>query len=84
MGPVLHLEVMIKGVPMQAVVDCGAQSSIISGNLSNCICNHMEANGRGHPKQGQPTVMVNCVYRLAVKAPMFASENQWLLGLMER
>ena len=28
-GPVLHLEVMIEGVPVQAVVDFRAQSSIV-------------------------------------------------------
>ena len=55
-GPVLHLEVAIEGFPVQAVVDCGAQSSIISGDLFDQIRNHMVASGRGHPQRGEPTV----------------------------
>ena len=55
-GPVLHLEVTIEGLPVQAVVDCGVQSSIISGDLFDRICDNMAACGRGRPEQGPPTV----------------------------
>ena len=41
---------------MQAVIDCGAQSSIIPGELFECICTHMKANGHGCPEQAHPTV----------------------------
>ena len=47
---------MIEGVSVQAVVDCGVPSSIISRDLLDHICNHMGANGHGRPKQGQPTL----------------------------
>ena len=54
-GPVLYLEVTIEGLPVQAVVDCGAQSSIISEDLFDRICNHMIACGRERPERGPPT-----------------------------
>ena len=54
-GPVLHLELTIEGLPVQAVVDCGAQSSIIPEDLFDRICNHMIACGRERLERGPPT-----------------------------
>ena len=41
---------------MQVVVDCGAQSSIISGDLFDRICANKIACGRGRPEQRPSTV----------------------------
>ena len=36
-GPVLYLEIEIEGVPVKAVVDSGAQSTVISRELQHEI-----------------------------------------------
>ena len=46
-GPVFYLEIEIEGVPVRAVVDSGAQSTVISRDLLHKVNRQRKANG--HP-----------------------------------
>ena len=54
-GPVLYLELEIEGVPVKAVVDSGAQSTVISRDLLYEINRHMREQGRPSPTLELPS-----------------------------
>ncbi len=54
--PVVYVEVMIDGFPVKAVVDSGAQSTILSRHLLHQVARHMQSQGRSVPKLVQPSV----------------------------
>ena len=55
-GPVLHLDIEIEGVPVKAVVDSGAQSTVISRNLLHQVNRHMREQGRSSPTLELPSI----------------------------
>ena len=55
-GPIVYLDVIIEGHPVKAVVDSGAQSTILSPDLLHQIARHMQSQGRSVPKLAQPSV----------------------------
>ena len=55
-GPTLLLDVQIEGVPIEALVDTGSQSTIISRTTLHAIARHLKQNGRPTPKLERPTV----------------------------
>jgi hypothetical protein len=48
-GPVLYLNLKMEGHPVKAVVDSGAQSTIISRNILHQVADNMQKNGRTGP-----------------------------------
>ena len=54
-GPVVFLEVQIEGYPVKAVVDTGAQSTIISRDLLHRIAKYMRDAGREDPTLVHPS-----------------------------
>ena len=54
-GPTLLLEVSVGGVPVSAVVDTGAQSTIISRSLLHRIRDHLKAKEESMPKLRLPS-----------------------------
>ena len=55
-GPVLSLEVTIEGLPVRAMVDTGAQSTLISRATLRAIGRHLHQHGRPLPTLEKPTV----------------------------
>lgn len=55
-GPLLRVGVEIEGLPVQAVVDTGAQCSVISRHLLKLLGQHMRKQGKGLPKCVPPSV----------------------------
>ena len=55
-SPVLNLEVLIEGVPVTAVVDTGAQSTIIARSTLHKVGRHILENGGKLPTLEKPTV----------------------------
>ena len=55
-GPTLLLDLQIEGVPVEALVDTGSQSTIISRTTLHAIAKHLRENGHPLPKQEEPTV----------------------------
>ena len=55
-GPVLCVEIKIEGHPVKAVVDTGAQSTIVSRSLLHDIAHHMKRQGSELPKLERPGV----------------------------
>ena len=53
-GPTLYLDILIEGVPVRAMFDTGAQSSIISRNVLHTIGRHLERQGRPLPALREP------------------------------
>ena len=49
-GPILYLEVSIEGHPVKALVDTGAQSTILSQSMLHEIARHMKLQSRDLPK----------------------------------
>ena len=58
-GPTLLLDVLIEGLPVKAMVDTGAQSTIISRSTLHAIGHHLSQSGRPLPTLELPTV---CLY----------------------
>ena len=54
-GPVLYLEIEIEGVPVKAVVDSGAQSTVISRDLLHKISRHLREQDRPPPTLELPS-----------------------------
>ena len=54
-GPTLLLDVCIEGVPVSAVVDTGAQSTIISRPMLHRIHKQMKSRGKTMPKLALPS-----------------------------
>ena len=54
-GPVVSVEVQIEGCPVQAVVDTGAQSTILSRALLHRIAKSMQDSGRDGPELVRPS-----------------------------
>ena len=54
-GPTLLLGVSIEGVPVTAVADTGAQSTIISRSMLHNINKHMKSQGKSLPKLELPS-----------------------------
>ena len=54
-GPVLYLEIEVEGVPVKAIVDSGAQSTVISRDLLHKINRHMREQGRLSPTLELPS-----------------------------
>lgn len=55
-GLVVYVEIQIEGLPVKAVVDSGAQSSIMSRDLLHKVARHMQSHGCSIPKLAQPSV----------------------------
>lgn len=55
-GPALTLPVRIEGVPVDALVDTGAQSTIISRPMLHEVSKHLRAQGKPLPKLEPPSV----------------------------
>ena len=55
-GPTLWLEVCIEGLPVSAVADTGAQSTIISRQVLHKIHKHMQNQGKSMPRLELPSV----------------------------
>ena len=55
-GPTLLLDLQIEGVPVEALVDTGSQSTIISRTTLHTIAKHLRENGHPLPKLEEPTV----------------------------
>ena len=55
-GSLIHLDVCIEGVPVRAMVDTGAQSTIISRSTLLLIHRHLRQQGRALPELELPTV----------------------------
>ena len=55
-GPILHLDIEIEGVPVKAVVDSGAQSTVISRDLLHQVNRHMREQGRSSPTLELPSI----------------------------
>lgn len=43
-GPLLEVEVKIEGVPVKALLDTGAQSTIISRSTLHAVAKHLQEN----------------------------------------
>ena len=54
-GPVIYLDVEVEGYPVRAVVDTGAQSTIISRDQLHQIAKSMQKSGRGLPTLVTPS-----------------------------
>lgn len=54
-GPVLYQEISIAGYKIKAIVDTGAQSTVISRQLLHKIVRHMKTEGQPIPKLEQPS-----------------------------
>lgn len=54
-GPTVHLSVKIGGVPVEAMVDTGSQSTIISRSLLHEIGRHLKSKGESLPVLEKPT-----------------------------
>ena len=54
-GPVVYLELAIEGYPVKAMVDSGAQSTILSRGLLHQVARHMQSQGRAVPSLVQPS-----------------------------
>ena len=54
-GPTLLLDVSIEGVPVAAVADTGAQSTIISRSMLHRVHKHMKSQGKSLPKLELPS-----------------------------
>ena len=54
MGPTLYLDILIEGVPVQAMFDTGTQSSIVSRDVLHAIGRHLEHQGRPLPALWEP------------------------------
>lgn len=54
-GPVVCVEVQIEGCPVTAVVDTGAQSTIVSRDLLHWIANTMQKRGCQGPELTRPS-----------------------------
>jgi hypothetical protein len=66
-GPLLQVSIEVKGLPVQAVVDTGAQCTVISRELLRQIGQHMRKHGKAFPKcilpsfkDGEDPVGVTC------------------------
>ena len=55
-GPTLYVDLTIEGVPVQAMVDTGSQSTIISRDLLHQIGKHLISQGKSLPQLKVPTV----------------------------
>ena len=55
-GPTVLLDILIEGVPMEAVVDTGSQSTIISRDVLHMVGRSLRQQGHSLPKLGKPTV----------------------------
>ena len=53
-GPTLYLDILIEGVPVRAMFDTGAQSSIVSRDVLHTIGRHLERQGRPIPALREP------------------------------
>ena len=53
-GPTLRLDVCIEGLPVSAVADTGAQSSITSRQILHKIHKHMQNQGKPMPRLELP------------------------------
>ena len=54
-GPVLYLEIQIEGCPVNAVVDTGAQSTILSRDTLHRVAKYMWEAGCDVPSLVQPS-----------------------------
>lgn len=52
----LHVDVGIEGIPVTALVDTGAQSTIISRSTLHAVNQHLKQKGRELPQLELPTV----------------------------
>ena len=55
-GPVMQVRVSIEGFPVEAVVDTGAQCTVISRSLLRQIAQHMHSQGRSIPQLRPPSM----------------------------
>ena len=53
-GPVLYLDITVEGHPVKALVDTGAQSTILSQNTLHEIARHMKSRALGLPQLEKP------------------------------
>ena len=53
-GPTLYLDILIEGVPVRAMFDTGAQSSIVSREVLHAIGRHLGRQGRPVPTLRKP------------------------------
>ena len=56
-GPVMYLKVEVKGVPVDAIIDCGSQSSIISRELLHKVGHALYREGKPLPTLARPMHM---------------------------
>ena len=54
MGPTLYLDILIEGVPVRAMFDTGAQSSIVSRDVLHATGRRLKSQGRSLPALGEP------------------------------
>ena len=54
-GPLLYSDVLIEGVPIKAMVDTGAQSTILSRKALHTIAQHLRATNQPLPRLEVPT-----------------------------
>ena len=53
-GPLLSLRVKIKGVEVDAMIDTGSQSTVISRSMLHKIGNHLRSQGKHFPTLNRP------------------------------
>ena len=57
-GPLLYSDVLIEGVPIKAMVDTGAQSTILSRKALHTVAQHLRATNQPLPRLEAPTATV--------------------------
>ena len=55
-GPTLYVDLTIEGVPVQAMVDTGSQSTILSRDVLHKVGRHLASQGKSLPHLQVPTV----------------------------
>ena len=57
-GPVVTMNVQIEGVTISAMIDAGAQSTIISRSTLHNVVRHLRSSGQDVPRLETPSVRI--------------------------
>ena len=55
-GPLLYCDLVVEGVPVVSMVDCGSQTTIISRSFLHEVTQHLTSDGKPLPEVKMPTV----------------------------